>query len=67
MATFHVVPFTAGELCTGLANRWIGPESVAAYAGADYLRRYLEALEAKTLVIEDCYTDGDFLDTAIYI
>lgn len=62
MPQFEVVPFSSANLFRGLSNTWCEPDEVAAQARADYLLRYLDALNARTLLIEYDYTDGDYLE-----
>ena len=59
---FTIAQFSSATLCEALSNESLSPADVAAHRGADYLRRYLEALGVQTLVVENDYTDGDYLD-----
>ncbi len=62
MDPFQVLPFNPDNLFAGLSNPFRSPAEVAAHATAQYLRRYLEFLQASTIVVEEDYTDGDYLD-----
>jgi hypothetical protein len=62
MDPFDVLPFTPDHLFASLGNAFRTPAEVAAHRGAQYLRRYLEFLQVQTIVVENGYIDGDYLD-----
>ncbi len=57
-----VARLTPDNLFASLANAVRNPAEVADHAGAQYLRRYLVFVGARTFVVENDYTDGDYLD-----
>lgn len=60
--TVDVRPFTPEELYGALSSAKASATQVAAHEQARYLYRYLKDLEAKCIVLEKEYTDGDYLD-----
>src|ERR1700683_2919507 len=68
MSLARVVPFSAENLHTALANSNATAAEIAEHGPAKYLLEYLQYMRASTIVVEDAYTDGDFLDdfTAYY-
>ncbi len=62
MDPFRVLSFTSDHLFASLGNPVRSPAEVAAHGGVQYLRRYLEFLGARTIVVENDYTDADYLD-----
>lgn len=59
---FVVRPFTPDNLYEGLSNELMAATVVAAYPRAKYLAAYLATIQAQTIVVENEYTDGDYLD-----
>jgi len=57
-----VQPFTEENFYSALENRFVSKVEVRRHRHARYLYGYLTDLEAKSLVVESPYTDGDFLD-----
>lgn len=55
-------PFTTENLFRILSNEKISPDEVQEHRQARYLSRYLADLEARSIVVEEDYTDGDYLD-----
>src|SRR5579862_1453263 len=68
MIPVQVVPFTAASLYAALANGHATAEEIAGHGPAKYLYSYLNTMQTATMVVEDPYTDADFLDdfTAYY-
>jgi hypothetical protein len=68
MPSFLVVSFSVDKLNEVLSNKHASPVEVATFSPVKYLYGYLKDLGANTIVVEDPYTDGDFLDdyTAYY-
>lgn len=62
MDPFEILPFTPDHLFASLGNTFRSPAEVGAHSGAQYLRRYLEFLGVQTIVVENGYVDGDYLD-----
>jgi hypothetical protein len=62
MDPFLVLPFTPDNLFASLGNHLVSPAEIAAHSRAQYLSRYLDFLKARTIVVENDYTDGDYLD-----
>ncbi len=62
MDPFQVLPFTPDNLFTSLVNSFMSSAEVAVHSRAQYLCRYLGYLQARTIVVENDYTDGDYLD-----
>jgi len=62
MSFAKVVPFSAENLNIGLANNNATPAEIAGHGHAKYLYEYLTSMRAASIVVEDPYTDGDFLD-----
>ena len=59
---FHVQPFSPQGFCAALGERFAHGDLTRVSPQARYLYGYLEHLEAKTILAECDYTDGDFLD-----
>jgi hypothetical protein len=57
-----VRPFSEQELFRALANDDFDEYEVANQGRAKYLSRYLQRLDAKSIIVEDPYTDADYLD-----
>ena len=68
MSAANVFPFSAENLQSGFANANATAAEIAEHGPAKYLWEYLQYMRAKTIVVEDPYTDADFLDdyTAYY-
>ncbi len=60
--SFDVLPFSSANLYEALSNKYCQPDEVASQYQAGYLCRYLAAIEAKTIVREFGYIDGDYLE-----
>ena len=61
-APIPVAEFSPGNLYERLSNALFTPADVGSHTQATYLAAYLTDLSARTIVIEDPYTDGDYLD-----
>jgi hypothetical protein len=59
---FEALPFSSANLFRALSNDYCDPNEVAEHTRANYLYRYLHAIHATTIVIENNYTDGDYLE-----
>ena len=59
---YKVLPFTREGLFSSLSNQTCCIDDASANRVAQYIFRYLEELEAKTIVVENIYTDGDYLE-----
>lgn len=59
---FEVMLFSSANLFRALHNEWCTPDEVAVQARAKYLLGYLTDIGAKTIVVENEYTDGDYLE-----
>src|SRR5947209_5288980 len=59
---FTVLQFSSANLFRALSNKYCLPDDVADQTHANYVYRYLDAIGAKTIVIEYYYTDGDYLE-----
>ncbi len=57
-----VHPFNGDELFQALSNPHFSPTEVAAHDRAKYLYNYLKTLKTRCILIEDPYTDADYLD-----
>lgn len=68
MPSVLVLSFSSDTLNEALSNKHASPAEVAAFGPVKYLYGYLTDLGASTIVVEDPYTDADFLDdyTAYY-
>ena len=66
---YKVLSFTREGLFSSLSNQTCCVDDASANRVAQYISRYLEKLEAKTIVVELVYTDGDYLDdySAYYV
>jgi hypothetical protein len=62
MAAFTVLPFSPTNLFQSLGNDVFGPDAVADHIRARYLSQYLQDIIAQTIVVENDYTDADYLD-----
>ncbi len=58
---FEILQFSSANLFLALSNKHCDPNEVAEHTRANYLYRYLHDISAKTIVVEDTYTDGDYL------
>lgn len=62
-----VHPYSEDTLASALSNRYTPPDAIKRKSHFTYLKKYLVALNAKTIVIEDEYISKDFLhDYASY-
>lgn len=59
---YKILPFTCEGLFSSLSNQTCCIDDASANRVAQYIFRYLEELEAKTIVVENIYTDGDYLE-----
>lgn len=59
---YSVGAFSVTSLFEALSNCYCQSEQVARQARAIYLSNYLSALEAKSIVVENRYIDGDYLE-----
>jgi hypothetical protein len=59
---YEVHTYSANALFEACASAHFPLENVKVYPRAKYLDRYLSRLRAQTLVVENHYTDGDYLD-----
>jgi hypothetical protein len=68
MSLAKVLPFSADNIRSALSNANATSEEIASHGPATYLHEYLAFMQAATIVVEDPYTDADFLDdfTAYY-
>jgi len=68
MSATKVLAFSAENLHGALANANATAAEISAHGPATYLWEYLQYMRAAALVVEDPYTDADFLDdyTAYY-
>lgn len=57
-----MLEFSSANLYSSLSNRWCSPDDVARFQGATYLHGYLTDLDTKTIVVEENYIDGDYLE-----
>ena len=57
-----MLEFTSANLFSSLSNRWCSANEAARSDRANYLYGYLHDLEAKTIVVEKRYVDGDYLE-----
>lgn len=66
---YKVLSFTREGLFSSLSNQTCCVDEASANRVAQYIFRYLEELEAKTIVVEHIYTDGDYLEdySAYYV
>lgn len=58
----EVVPFTEAAFFDAMKSNHITRAQVESHRRARYLSSYLSAIGARTLVIEELYTDADYLD-----
>jgi hypothetical protein len=58
----EVLPFTSGDFANALSNRRLSPTEVERKPMTKYLVDYLNEISAKTMVVENQYVDGDYLD-----
>jgi hypothetical protein len=61
-AAFAVLQFSSANLFRFLGNERCSPDEVAQQPRAQYLYGYLHDIGAQTIVVENVYTDGDYLD-----
>src|SRR5580658_8197536 len=68
MSLATVLPFSAENVRSALSNVNATADEIANHGPATYLHQYLAFMQAATIVVEDVYTDADFLDdyTAYY-
>lgn len=69
MAPSTLVPedFSEDNLCKALSNGWVSAGELAQRRPVRYLVRYLRDLRAGSLLVEQPYTDADYLDDyAVY-
>jgi hypothetical protein len=59
---FETLQFSSANLFRALSNKYCDPNEIAEHARANYLYRYLHEIDAKTIVVEQNYTDGDYLE-----
>ncbi len=57
-----VTGFSPDNLLTNLRNSNLSSSDVQSHPVAQYLQEYLATLGARTIVVEDGYVDGDYLD-----
>ncbi len=57
-----VFEFSSANLFASLSNQWCSPNDAAESRQASYLYGYLDSLQAKTIVVEQHYLDGDYLE-----
>ena len=57
-----VQPFKDNEFYDAISNGVASPEEVASFQSVKNLKGYLTKLGAKSMLVEDPYTDADFLD-----
>lgn len=62
MTAFEALSFSSANLFGALANQWCTADEVAEQDRANYLYRYLADIDAKSIVVENDYTDGDYLE-----
>jgi len=60
--SYEVVPFDRDKFLDAVRSSLMSRTQVESHEGADYLERYLGEIGAKTIVIENDYTDADYLD-----
>jgi hypothetical protein len=61
-APFEILEFTDENLYFALSNECCLPDEVANQERAHYLYEYLKAIDAKVIVVENEYTDHNYLD-----
>jgi hypothetical protein len=59
---FSVLPFNSDNLFQSFCSARCSIDEVRQRESVDYLFRYLTDLGAKSIVVEDGYTDGDYLE-----
>lgn len=59
---YKIVPFSKSELVHALCNDEISQAEVESQERVEYLYQYLLAINAKSIVVENSYIDGDYLD-----
>jgi hypothetical protein len=59
---YEVLIFSSANLFRALSNDWCTADEVALQERARYLLRYLDEINAKAIVVEEPYTDGDYLE-----
>ena len=66
---YDLLAFSRSNLCNALSNKRCAPQDVQNHSQVDYLCGYLSNLSARKILIENDYTDGDYLDdfAAFYV
>lgn len=59
---FLHLTFSQENLFDALSNSYCTPKEASSSEQVNYLYRYLEHLEAKVIIVENGYIDGDYLD-----
>jgi len=59
---YEVMPFNQDKFLDAVRSSFMTRAQVESHEGADYLQRYLSEIGAKTMVVENDYTDADYLD-----
>jgi hypothetical protein len=59
---YEVAAFTEESYCAALDPRFVGRGLAGLPRQAQYIHSYLTHLKAETIIVEEEYTDGDFLD-----
>ena len=59
---FEVLPFSREQLCLAISNPHASSAILADEEKIKYLSDYLSAINAKTIIVEHEYIDGDYLD-----
>src|SRR6266446_6787657 len=59
---FELLPFSSANLFKALSNPHCDANEIAEHTRANYLYRYLYDIGARTIVTENTYTDGDYLE-----
>jgi hypothetical protein len=62
MSPILVRPFTQDEFNIALSNGNTSPMEVGGHSRVTYLHGYLTDLGVKSILVEEVYTDADFLD-----
>lgn len=60
--SYQVLKFNLDNLRNSFGNEHIPGERLKRFSRLDYLHRYLTELDCVTMVVEDPYVDGDYLD-----
>src|SRR2546430_85495 len=59
---FELLLFSSANLFQALSNVYCDPNEIAEHTRANYLYRYLHEIGARTIAVENNYTDGDYLE-----